>query len=102
MQVFMSIKASKLKQLQVLVGQYGLRWIFDPYPVSRDKDGEWRVGIDYNGVSEKQARNFDMAWMRLNRPIRESVRSYPWYVRAKRFIRHHFSSLVFQKRCCGE
>lgn len=84
-------QAEKVYQLQILVKQFNLRWIFNPYPANASKvDGEWRVGIDYNGVSSQVAKAFDLAWQRIETPIVESTRLYSITHKAKVF----FKSLV--------
>lgn len=77
MQIEHRCRAQKLHQLQTLVKQFNLRWIYNPYPVhSHQPEGDWQVGIDYNNVSPAQAKAFDFAWQRLTTPIRESTKSY--------------------------
>lgn len=77
MQIQQLCSAQKLHQLQTLVKQYDLRWMYNPYPIHPHKpEGKWQVGIDYNNVSPKQIKAFDLSWQQLTTPIRESVRSY--------------------------
>ena len=77
MQIQSYCKADKLYQLQVLVKQFNLRWMFNPYSTdSRKKEAKWRVGIDYNGVSTAKAKAFDLAWQRMETPIIELTRKY--------------------------
>lgn len=77
MQIESYVNADKVKQLQDLVKQFNLRWLFNPYPATANNPyGKWRVGIDYSDVSNEQAKQFDLAWQRLETPIVEIIKSY--------------------------
>lgn len=57
MQIESYCEAKKVLQLQELVKQFNLRWIFNPYLVIANQPyGKWKVGIDYNNVGNEQAR----------------------------------------------
>lgn len=77
MQIESYCEAKKVLQLQELVKQFNLRWIFNPYPVIANQPyGKWKVGIDYNNVGNEQARLFDVAWQRIETPVNESIKNY--------------------------
>jgi hypothetical protein len=77
MQIQADCEASKLRQLQILVKKFDLRWVFNPYPKdSRKPHNKWRVGIDYNNISMDKAREFDLAWKQMETPIKETVKKY--------------------------
>lgn len=77
MQIESHCEAHKVLQLQGLVKQFNLRWMFNPYPVIANlPHGKWKVGIDYNNTDVDHVKRFDQAWQRIETPIIESSKKY--------------------------
>lgn len=96
MQVESYCSAKSILRLQELVKYYGLRWMYNPYPINPNKaDSDWRVGIDYSETSEERAREFDLAWIQLKTPIVEKNRKYTLIHKIKVCIKGIFKINIY-------